>query len=238
MNNPLSQKLSRFVDLDASERAMLDTFCRTTQSLASGTTLIEEGDRPDDVVFLVEGWGYRFKILPTGERQIMAYLVPGDLCDVHIFILQEMDHSIGLLSDARVARIPKADMLQAFHEHPRIAQALWWATLVDEAVLREWLVNIGQRSAFESIAHLFCELWLRLSEVGLTKGYTFALPFTQEQLGDTMGLTPVHVNRTLQRMREEGLITLKSKELVIEDIERLRQIADFNPNYLHLDRRH
>ena len=120
---------------------------------------------------------------------------------------------------------------------PRIAEALWWASLVDEAVLWEWLVTAGQRSAYEALAHLFCELLLRLEQVGLRQGDSIALPLTQEQLGDTLGLTSVHVNRTLQTMRDEGLITLRSRELVIHDTDRLRDIAGFDPKYLHLEPR-
>lgn len=203
----------------------------------AGTVIIEEGDRPDDVLLLISGWAYRYKILPDGSRPIMAYLVPGDLCDIHIFILETMDHGIALLSDAEIVSIPKERMLETMRARPRVAEALWWATLVDEAVLREWLVNMGHRSAYERIAHLFCELWLRLSEVGEVMDHSFHAPLTQEQLGDTMGLTPVHVNRTLQRMRADGLITFEGKYLTIRDIDTLRDIAAFEPNYLHLKRR-
>lgn len=236
-HNPLARKLGNFADFSKGDLRLLDDLSSNTTTLKAGTDLIKEGDRPDDVIYLIEGWAARYKILAGGQRQITAFLIPGDLCDIHIFILKKMDHDIGLLSDARVARIPKADMLALMAHSPNITKALWWATLVDEAVLREWLVNMGQRNAFQRIAHLFCELWVRLHQVGLTVEHSFRLPLNQEQLGDTIGLTPVHVNRTLQRMRAEGLITLQSRELVIQDISRLRQIADFQPNYLHLDRR-
>ncbi|MFB0613921.1 Crp/Fnr family transcriptional regulator [Aurantiacibacter poecillastricola] len=231
---PLLKRLANFSEFTEEEAETIAGLSATAQRLCVGTVLIEEGDRPEDVIYLVEGWAARYKILPDGRRQIVAILIPGDLCDVQVFTLKEMDHSIALLSDAKVARIPKRTMLQTMEDTPRIARAMWWSTLVDEAVLREWLVNMGQRNAFERLAHLFCELWLRLKQVGLTSGHGFHLPLSQEGLADTMGLTPVHINRTLQRMREERLITLRSGELVIEDIERLQKIADFNPNYLHL----
>jgi CRP-like cAMP-binding protein len=237
MDSPLARKLSSFIDLAPEEVARLDALSRSVRRYGAGKNLIKEGDRPEFVFLLVDGWAYRYKVLPDGRRQIMAYLIPGDLCDIHIFILKEMDHSIGLLSNAQVAAIPKQAMLDLIHEHPRIGEALFWSTLVDEGVLREWLVNLGQRDAFQRIAHLFCEMWLRMCQVGLTEGGEFSLPLTQEQLGDTMGLTSVHVNRVLQRMRAEGLISLSSKNLVIHDIDRLKQIAQFDPNYLHLERR-
>jgi CRP-like cAMP-binding protein len=237
MTSKLTTKLSCFVDLDEADRQRLDSLATGASPVAAGQDLIRAGDRPEDVFLLVEGWACRYKLLPDGKRQIMAYLIPGDLCDIHIFILKQMDHAIGLLSDARVARVPKQDMLALIRERPVIGQALLWSTLVDEATLREWLVNIGQRDAYQRIAHLFCEMWQRMRQVNLVADGEFALPLTQEQLGDTVGLTAVHVNRTLQRMRTEGLISLSSKQLTIHDIERLKIVAGFDPNYLHLERR-
>lgn len=148
-----------------------------------------------------------------------------------------MDHSIGLLSAARFAEVRQDEMRDLLREHPKVAEALWWSTLVDEAVLREWLVNVGQRSAYERMAHLFIELFYRLEVVGLAVGMAFTLPVTQEQLADTLGLTPVHINRTLQRMREEGLIELENRRLRILDMGRLCNIAAFDDKYLHRERR-
>jgi CRP-like cAMP-binding protein len=237
LSNPLLRKLESFVKLHDGDVDLLNRLVARTREHRTGTDLIREGDRPDDVFLLVEGWAYRYKILPDGSRQIIAYLIPGDLCDIHIFILKEMDHALGLLSDARVASISRAEMQQILDEHPAIAQALFWSTLVDEAVLREWLVNMGQRDAYSRIAHLFCEMWLRMQQVDLASGNEFFLPLTQEQLGDTIGLTKVHVNRVIQRMRGEGLISLTDRTLTIHDAQRLREIAEFDPNYLHIYRR-
>lgn len=237
MTNPLTQKLGSFTNLDERDRAALDEFASHPTSQQAGKDLIREGDRPEHVFLLLEGWACRYKILSDGNRQIIAYLIPGDLCDPHIFILDQMDHAIGLLSDAVVSTIPKAEVAEVTRSRPAIAQALWWSTLVDEAVLRHWLVNIGQRDAYDRIAHLFCELWARMHQVGLTTGGAFDLPLTQEQLGDTMGLTAVHTNRVLQRMRAEGLISMQSKRLTIHDMDAMRRIAGFNANYLHLQRR-
>lgn len=237
MSSVLTRKLGSFTDLSDKDRRRLDDLCHSGRRMIGGKDLIKEGDRPENVFLLVEGWACRYKMLPDGRRQILAYLIPGDFCDIHIFILKQMDHAIALLSDAKVAAIPKHVMLSLIRQHPDIGQALLWATLVDEATLRAWVVNLGQREAYERIAHLFCEMWLRMSEVGLVSGGEFSLPLTQEQLGDTVGLTTVHVNRVLKRLRDERLISLAGKTLVIHDIERLKEIADFNPNYLHLDRR-
>lgn len=214
---------------------MIEGLCADVRSHRAKGDLIKEGDRPDHVFLLVEGWAYRYKILHDGKRQIMAYLVPGDLCDVHIFILKQMDHSIGLISDAKVAAIPKEKMLALFAERPNLAQALWWSTLTDEAVLREWIVNMGQRDAYERVAHLLVELWLRLKAVGRTANGSFELPVTQADLGDTLGLTSVHVNRTLQRLRTDGLVQFSRGRLLIPDVPRLMAVTRFEANYLHLD---
>jgi CRP-like cAMP-binding protein len=176
----------------------------------------------------------RYKFTSDGRRQIMAYLVPGDFCDLHVFILKHMDHSIATLSPCTVVDIPRAHVLE-LTERPAIARALWWATLVDEATLREWLVNIGQREAAQRIAHLLCELLLRLRAVGLANGDSYELPITQAELGDTTGVSTVHVNRSLQALREAGLITLKAKYLVILDAKRLEKFSGFRANYLHLN---
>ena len=236
--NPLIKKLASFVDLAEDDVAALHALCTNQRMLEAGHSLIEEGDRPENVFLLLEGWAYRYKHVEDGNRQIVAYLIPGDLCDIHIFILKAMDHGIALLSEARVAAIPKHQMTALLRDRPNVAQALFWATLVDEATLREWLLNMGRRDAFERIAHLFCEMWLRLSQVGLVSdAHQFSLPVTQEQLGDTVGLTSVHVNRVLQRMRQEGLIELAGRQLRILDLDRMKEVAGFDPNYLHLERR-
>lgn len=234
MINPLAAKLRNFAPLSEVDVALIDSFCSDISRYRAKQDVIKEGDRPEVVFLLVEGWACRYKLLPDGRRQIMAYLVPGDLCDVQIFILRQMDHSIGLLSDSKVAAIPKEKIIQLFEERQSLSQALWWSTLTDEAVLREWIVNIGQRDAYERIAHLLAELWLRLRAVGLTHEGSFNLPITQEDLGDTLGLTPVHVNRTLQRLRREELIDFGKGRLNIPDVSRLMSVTRFEPNYLHL----
>lgn len=237
MSNILFNKLCRFTDLCDADRDAVDSLCSHQITVEAKRNLIREGERPNDVYLLLEGWGYRYKLLPDGGRHILAYLIPGDLCDIHIFILKKMDHTLGLLSPARVAVISQEKILEVMDKHPRVERALWWATLVDEAVLREWLVNIGTRDAYTRLAHLFCELWLRMRAVGLADEGSFSMPLTQEELGDTMGLTAVHVNRTLQRMRAKGLISLEKKTLTIHDPRKLMEQAEFSPNYLHLDRR-
>lgn len=234
--NALIAKLGRFVPLEEDEGEALLHLSRNARRLPRGTDLIREGDKPQSVFLLLEGWAFRYKSMMNGGRQIMAYLLPGDLCDVQIFLFEEMDHSIGLLSDALVVKIPATEVLDLMDRFPRIERALMWATLVDEATLREWLLNVGQRNALQRLAHLFCELSVRLSVVNLVDDTaTFSLPVTQAELADTTGMTTVHVNRSLQRLRKEGLIMMKGGDLTIMDFDRLAEISGFNRNYLHTD---
>ena len=237
MPNVLANKLSIFTDLGDSDRDAIASLCERRMRVTAKQTLIREGERPNEVYLLLEGWAYRYKVLPDGGRHILAYLVPGDLCDIRIFIVKAMDHTLAMLNAGVVAAINPEQILEVMDKHPRIERALWWATLVDEAVLREWLVNIGQRDAYTRVSHLFCELWLRMRSVGLADEGRFSLPLTQEELGDTMGMTAVHMNRTLQRMRAEGLISFEHKQLTIHDPHRLMKAAEFEPNYLHFERR-
>ena len=233
MTDPLTRKLENFVPLSGEDRRVLADAVRDSRGVGARTDIIREGERPDNVHLVLEGFACRYKFVPDGRRDIMAYMVPGDLCDVHVFILKKMDHSIGTLSACRVVDIPRDRILEML-ERPAIARALWWSTLVDEATLREWLVNVGRRPAEQRVAHLLCELLMRLQTVGLANGDSYELPITQSDLADTVGLTLVHVNRVLQRLRATGLISLRKKHLVINDARALKEFSKFNPNYLHL----
>ena len=197
--------------------------------------IVREGEKPRAVNVVLEGWACRYKQLPDGRRQVVSFFLPGDLCDANIFILKEMDHSIGAITAVRYAEILPADFEDLMAQSPRVTQALWWHELVTAAVQREWTTNVGQRTAFERIAHLFCELFLKLQQVGRTNGTSCDFPLTQIDIADATGLTSVHVNRTLQELRREGLIELANKRLTIPDLAALMNVAMFNPNYLHLD---
>jgi CRP-like cAMP-binding protein len=175
--------------------------------------------------------------LEDGRRQIVAYFVPGDVCDLRVFILKRMDHSIGAVAASRVAIIAPDDILEMTNRFPNLTRALWWSTLVEEAITREWVVNVGQRNARERIGHLFCELLFRFRAVGLSQGNSCAMPLTQVELAETLGLSSVHVNRTLQELRRQKLITLEGGTLTIEKLDKLMEVTLFNPDYLHLDYR-
>jgi CRP-like cAMP-binding protein len=229
-------KLSAASELADEEKQALRDLCSNARTFPPRRDIISEGDKPTHVHIVMEGWAARYKILPDGSRQIVAFLIPGDFCDLHVTILARMDHSILALTETKVAYAPHEAMEALPIDHPRIGRAFWRATLVDEAVLRSWIVNIGRRDSAERIAHLFCELHARMSLVGLVEEGQFDLPLTQEVIADAVGLTPVHVNRTLQALRAQGLIVLRDGELTITDVEKLREVAGFDANYLHRGR--
>ena len=227
--NPLIRKLSAAHDLTEDDRAVLVRLCGQPRRIAARRDIIRYGDTPGDVHLVLDGFAHRYKMLPDGKRQIVAVLVPGDFCDLHVAILGRMDHSIAALTTCTIVDIPAATVRDLTENHPRITRALWWATLVDEGVLREWLVGMGQREAPKRMAHFFCEMLLRLQLVGLADADSFDLPFTQDELGDVLGMTAVHANRTLRDLREEWLIDLERRHLTILDVNRLKAFCAFDP---------
>lgn len=234
MSNPLIMKLEYGARLTDMDRAVLYDLTRITRRVARHRDISPEGERPENVHLVVEGFACRYKTLTDGRRQIMALLVPGDFCDLHVAILGEMDHSIGTSWGCTIVDIPRSVVEHLTAHHPRITRALWWATLVDEGTLRAWLVNMGQHEADQRMAHLVCELLVRLRVVGLVSEDSFALPMTQDDLADVLGITGVHVNRVLQDLRGQGLLEWRSKRLRIPDVARLMAFAEFDPKYLHL----
>jgi len=221
---------SKFSESDAQ---VLVDLCRDVRTIPARHDLISEGDSPHHLHIVLEGWAARYKTLEDGSRQITAFLLPGDISDLHGTILSRMDHGIVAITRARIAHVPHQVMEDLPLHRPELGRALWRATLIDEAVLRSWIVNVARRSADKRIAHLFCELHARLSVVGLVQDERFDLPLTQEVVADALGLTPVHINRMLQKLREEGLITFTSGRLTIEEFGRLSKFAGFDLNYLH-----
>ncbi|MCJ2023614.1 Crp/Fnr family transcriptional regulator [Methylobacterium sp. J-067] len=198
--------------------------------------ILLQGDRPESVYIVLDGFACRYKVLRQGKCQIMALLVPGDFSDLHGAILDTMDHGIMALSPCTVAELPRSSILELVESHPRLCHAFRWATLVDGAILREWLVNMALREAPQQMAHLFCELFVRLHAVGVGDANSYPLPLTQKDLAEMLGLTSVHVNRTLQLLRDSGLIVLRKRRLLIPDVARLKAYCDFNPDYLHFSR--
>lgn len=230
-----ASRLEAFTRLSADDREALQNLTRNFHFVDARRDLVTEGDEPRYVYLILDGWACRYKQLRDGKRQIVALFVPGDFCDVHVYILSQMDHSIGAITRLKVATITPEEMNALAAQRPRITQALWWHELVSAAVQREWTLNLGHRSAYERLAHMLVELYLRLQAVGRARDGRCDFPLTQNDLADATGLTAVHVNRMLQELRRDGLIELERKQLQILDMPRMMEAAMFKPNYLHLD---
>jgi len=235
--NPLVRKLGQFVKLAASDRDMINRISgERVRDFGAHEDIMREGDKPQHINLVLAGWACRYKVLEDGRRQVIAFFLPGDLCDLNVFVLRQMDHSIASITPVTLSEISRGGFDELMLSHPRVTQALWWESLVAAATQREWAVNLGQRDAMERMAHLFCELFLRLKIVGLTTGNSCDMPLTQSELGEATGLSAVHVNRTLQELRAMDLIVLKDRTLTIPNFEALKDLALFNENYLHLER--
>lgn len=233
MINAFVRKMGAISALDGADRTRLTGVCENARPYPARHDLIREGDKPGPVFVMLEGWACRYKLLPEGGRQIMAFLMPGDFCDMHVAILDEMDHTIATITKARVATVPRAKMESLIDSTPAITHAFWRAQLIDESTLRAWIVSMGRRGSTERVAHLMCELYLRAHTIGLASEDKLAFPLTQVVLADALGLTPVHINRVLRKLRTEGVIELGRGMLVIVDPIKLARIAGFQDNYLH-----
>ena len=232
----LARHLEAFTRLSQDDCMAIERISNlSVRTVDARNDIVCEGEQPTAVRLLVEGWGCRYKSVPDGKRQIVGFFLPGDFCDLNIYVLRRMDHSIGAITRVRVAKIAPHEMDALTSQSVRITRALWWHELVAASIQREWLLNVGRRNAFERIGHLLIELFIRLRTVGLTPNCRCDFPITQTDLADATGLTPVHVNRTLQDLRSQGLIELERRRLHIPDLEKLMSLTCFNPDYLHLD---
>lgn len=233
MTDPFTRKLSGLVDLTPSDVSALELATSHQRRYRSREDLIRENDETGPMFVVLEGWLCRYKVLPSGTRQIMAFLMPGDACDLHIKLLAEMDHGIQAISPALVATVSRGEMQALMANHPNIAQAMYTAQLIDEGIMRAWIVSMGRRSSIERVAHLTCELYLRARAIGLTHDGEFALPLSQLVLADALGMTAVHINRVLKELRLSGAMAVSRGNVSIIDPGKLVQIAGFDENYLH-----
>ncbi len=231
----LFRKLEHFDPLPPEEKSALENSVSAVKQFQARQDLIQEGGPPDGVKIILDGMAFRYKMLPDGRRQIVGFFLPGDICDLRAYLLRRMDHSVAAFGSVDTAVLPPDALQNLTGRFPRLTRALWWSTLVDEAVAREWIVNVGFRTAFERMAHLFCEMYARLEAVELTQADSFELPLTQTELADTLALSPVHVNRTLMEMRRARLLSFEGRLLTIHNLPELQSLAGFDTNYLHLD---
>ncbi|WP_336491065.1 Crp/Fnr family transcriptional regulator [Methylobacterium nigriterrae] len=228
----LAHKLDGFAPLTGQDRAALEGLTGYVRPVERHTVLVEQECVANYALIVFAGFASRFKRRLSGRRQILAYLIPGDLCDRGALHGYPLDHAIETLTDCRIAKVPRTAYLDLLGRHPRVALALQRARLAEEATAREWMANIGMRSGLERTAHLLCELLERLGRIGQASDGQFDLPLTQGDLADALGLSNVHVNRVLQALRRDGLISLRGSRLRILAPRRLRQLAEFEAGYL------
>jgi CRP-like cAMP-binding protein len=233
MSNTFIRKLEGYGSLTDEEKTLLSTAWSQITTVPSRVDLVDVGKPAPVVHVILDGFACRYKMTSDSRRQIFAYLVPGDACDLHSALLNVSDHSIGTLSNCIVAQIDHETVL-SLAKNASVAKAFWCSTLLDLAILREWITGIGQRLADVRIAHLFCELHARLKSVDMAKDREFSLPISQGELADTVGLSMVQVNRSLKVLREKHLVTFRGHNVSIPDMEQLREFASFDPTYLHL----
>ena len=233
----LVRKLQASNRLNDDDIAAIERLPITVKHVAAHESIIREGEKTEQCCLLLDGFACRSKTTDEGKRQILSIHIAGDMPDLQSLHLEIMDHDITTLSKCAVGFASHQSIRDLTHERPRVADALWRETLVDASVFREWIVNVGRRSASKRMAHLIAELRARLSVLGLSTADTFELPMTQIDLADALGLTPVHVNRVVQELRRSGLIKLSKHVVSLADAERLMQLGDFDNTYLHQEER-
>ncbi len=230
----LIRKLSTHGQLSGEDRDAIRGLSFVPRTLEAGTYLVREGDPPSRCGVLISGFAYRQKHTGDGQRQIVALHIPGEAVDFQNLYLDVSDHSVQMLTRGEVAFVPRTDFQELIRTRAAVAHAILINVLVEGSIFREWVVNVGRRDARTRMAHLLCEFAIRMEAQGLAGSDGFELPITQEQLADAVGLTPVHVNRTLKALDAAGLITRNKRSIRFPAWERMRDVADFNQRYLHL----
>lgn len=223
---------SHFLSRD--ERDALEDAVVSTRSVNANTDLVREGERMDTLFIVAEGWACRYTTTREGGRQLPALLVPGDVGNLDSLMFDRLDYGVRTLTQATIVALPRDRALALAAQHPGIARTFTWLALVENAILSKWALSLGRRSAKERLAHLLCELSVRLDAEDGNES-SFAFPLTQEQVADALGLTSVHVNRTMQQLRSDGMVATANRTIILPDLQGLRQIGGFDPRYLHAE---
>lgn len=217
------------------DRAAVRALPLNYRTMEPSSYLVREGEPPEVCALLLTGFAYRHKVTGEGERQIMSVHMAGEFLDLQNSFLEVADHNVQALTRCEIATVSVHALRKLAQEHPAVGRAMWIDTLIDAAVFREWIVNVGRRDSLSRISHLLCEFALRLESAGLARDRRYELPMTQEQIADCTGLTPVHVNRILKELGRMGLIEREKRFVSIIDWDRLQHVGDFNSRYLHLE---
>ena len=235
MLTPLIMKLEHFLPVPDQAKEWLNSLVLRYDDFPMHADIIREGDMPSGVFVVTGGHACRYKILPDGTRQILDFMFPGDMTELHSLLLRVTDHGIVTLGPTTIARIDRGRLIAAMFDHPIVAVGLWWNALQREAILRERITAIGRRDAYARVAHLLCEMFERLTLVGETVDHNYMLPVTQAELGDALGISEVYANRMLRRLQNEKLIVSDHRMLRIPDLDALKAAAAFDSRYLHLE---
>ena len=231
---PLIRKLESITTLSDEEKAALLRLPMQVRDMGHNQDIAREGDRPSQCCLILEGFAASNKLRPNGQRQIMAFHLPGDIPDLQSLHIEVLDMNLSTMAPSKVAFIQHSHVRELCHTYPRLGDVFWRETLIDASIFREWMLCIGRRSATQHMAHIFCEFLLRLKAVGMATDNSFAFPITQAELGDALGLSTVHVNRVLQDLRAKKLIAWDRSTVTILDPEELAALGEFDPRYLHL----
>ena len=239
MSNPLALLLANLElrsPLSPSDREAILALPYALKTLAPGSYLVREGEPPVSCGVLVSGFAYRQKLTGEGGRQILSIHIPGEALDFQNIFLNSADHSVQMLTRGQMALVPRAEIQAVTRSSPAIGHAILVSILVEGSIFREWILNVGRRDAKSRLAHVLCELAVRLDGHGLAEEMGYHLPMTQAELADALGLTPVHLNRVIRALELDGLLVRTKRELSFPDWERMRDLADFNDRYLHFAR--
>jgi len=231
---PMVRQLGRREEFDARDRDAIHALPFTLRKVQASQYLVWDGDKPQYTCLLISGFAFRHKLAGNGGRQIVSIHMRGDIVDLQNSLLGTADHNVQMLTAGEVAMIPVEAMRELAFNHPSVGMAMWYETLVEGSIFREWVLNVGRRDARTRIAHLLCELALRMESAGLGEHVNYEFPITQEQLADSVALTSVHVNRTLMKLEADGLITRNRRMITVVDWRKMIVEADFEPRYLHI----
>lgn len=233
-NSPLLKKFNIVISLGPEEEDFIKEMERERRPTTARTDLVKQGEKYQKIGLLHSGWAIRYKTLSDGRRHIINFLLPGDAYGVFSNLFEMADHSITMLTDGVLSVFEPETLVESYKRFPKVAAAFTWFAAREEALIAEHAAGLGQRTAFERLAHILLELYHRLDVVGLTLDGRFSMPVTQEILADTLGLSLVHANRTLRKLREANLIDTDGQTVTLKDYDRLAKLADFDESYLHL----
>ncbi|MFC3220625.1 Crp/Fnr family transcriptional regulator [Tianweitania populi] len=235
MPHPLITYLQRRDSLSDEEKSVLERMTHRQETIAVRTPIVRQGSRPTQSCVLLQGIAYREHLLRSGKRMISAVHIAGDFVDLNGMLLAKMDHGVRAASACTVAWIPHAEVIRLTETHPHLGRLFWMTTVTDAALTRAAVSVVGRLPPPAKLAHMACELYLRMSEVGLAKNWSFDLAITQLDLADMFGLSTVHLNRSMQTLRATNAISWDGSRVVIHDWRKLTDIGEFDPTYLNLE---